>query len=77
LVVGENWQGGGQSGQGRLLTLEFYSSYQEEKSRLPFVHMRSETNGNQIRLFIEQKDEQPKPGAFSCYGQNKSTVPQF
>jgi len=48
-------------------------------SKLPYIHMHSETNGHQFRLFIDLKiEDQQKPGTFTCYGlSNVSTVPMF
>lgn len=49
--------------------LAHFEGYQEERSRLPFIHMHSESNGHQFKLFIEQQIEsQPRKGTFSCYG---------
>lgn len=59
--------------------LRHFGDYQQERSRLPFIHMRSETNGQRFRLFIEKqgKSESISEG-FSCYGlSDRSTVPMF
>ncbi|MDY0184849.1 MAG: type I-F CRISPR-associated endoribonuclease Cas6/Csy4 [Desulfuromonadaceae bacterium] len=52
---------------------------ENKHSKLPYIHMHSETNGHQFRLFIDLKiEDQEKPGTFSCYGlSNASTVPMF
>ncbi|WP_349569009.1 type I-F CRISPR-associated endoribonuclease Cas6/Csy4 [Azotobacter salinestris] len=53
------------------------------KSRLldlPFVTLRSQSTGQNFRLFVEQGEllEQPHSGAFSAYGlSNAATVPWF
>ena len=64
--------------------LSHFSGYQEERSRLPYIHMRSETNGHRFRLFIEKVCmTEPRRGAFSCYGlggrspDKLATVPCF
>lgn len=52
---------------------------ENKHSKLPYIHMHSETNGHQFRLFIKLKsEEQHKLGTFSCYGlSSESTVPMF
>lgn len=59
--------------------LSYYSNYEEELSRLPYINMNSLTNGEHFRLFIEKEEkEQPQVGVFSCYGLSRSTtVPIF
>jgi CRISPR-associated endonuclease Csy4 len=59
--------------------LAYYSDYEEQRSRLPYINMTSQTNGQHFRLFIEkQHKEQEQKGLFSCYGlSNSSTVPLF
>ena len=59
--------------------LSFYDGYQASESRLPYINMKSQTNGNNFRIYIEMKvKEQPTVGYFSCYGlSNESTVPLF
>lgn len=59
--------------------LAHYADYEEPQSKLPFINMISQTNGQNFRLFIEkQAKEQPQAGSFSCYGlSNTTTVPLF
>lgn len=59
--------------------LSFYDDYQAPESRLPYINMKSQTNGNDFRLYIEKEIKtQPKEGKFSCYGlSNETTVPLF
>jgi len=59
--------------------LSHYTDYEEPQSKLPFINMTSQTNGQHFRLFIEkQTKEQSQAGSFSCYGlSNTTTVPLF
>lgn len=59
--------------------LSHFADYEEPQSKLPFINMTSQTNGQNFRLFIEkQAKEQPQAGFFSCYGlSNTTTVPLF
>jgi len=59
--------------------LAHFDRFEEERSRLPYINMHSETNSQRFRLFIEKQPmEQPQTGSFSCYGlSNKTTVPLF
>lgn len=59
--------------------LAYYDSYEEKRSRLPYINMSSQTNGCHFRLFIEkQEKEQSQAGLFSCYGLSRTTtVPMF
>jgi len=59
--------------------LSHFENFEEPRSRLPYINMTSQTNGQRFRLFIEkQAMEQPQIGLFSCYGlSNTTTVPLF
>lgn len=59
--------------------LAYYSGYEEEQSKLPFINMISQTNGQHFRIYIEKQNfDMPREGFFSFYGlSNKSTVPLF
>lgn len=59
--------------------LGYYANYEEEQSKLPFINMISQTNGEHFRIYIEKQNcDEPYEGTFSCYGlSNKSTVPLF
>ena len=59
--------------------LAHFADYVEPRSKLPFINMASQTNGQHFRLFIEkQAMVQPQAGSFSCYGlSNTTTVPLF
>lgn len=59
--------------------LAHFADYKEQRSKLPFINMVSQTNGQYFRLFVERQDkEQSQIGQFSCYGLSHSTtVPLF
>jgi len=59
--------------------LSHFENFEEQHSKLPYINMTSQTNGQRFRLFIEkQETQQPKTGLFSCYGlSNSTTVPLF
>ena len=59
--------------------LAHFEDFEEQRSKLPYINMTSQTNGQRFRLFIEkQAMEQPQTGLFSCYGlSNTTTVPLF
>lgn len=59
--------------------LTHFADYKEQRSKLPFINMSSQTNGQHFRLFIEKQIKgQPQVGQFSCYGlSNTTTVPLF
>ncbi len=56
-----------------------FADYEDQQSKLPFINLTSQTNGQHFRLFIEKQiKEQPQVGHFSCYGlSNTATVPLF
>jgi CRISPR-associated endonuclease Csy4 len=59
--------------------LAHFEDFEEQQSKLPYINMNSQTNGQRFRLFIEkQVMEQPQTGVYSCYGlSNTITVPLF
>jgi CRISPR-associated endonuclease Csy4 len=59
--------------------LSHFEDFEEQRSKLPYINMISQTNGQSFRLFIEKQEmEQPKTGMYSCYGlSNSTTVPLF
>lgn len=59
--------------------LAHFEDFGEQRSKLPYINMTSQTNGQSFRLFIEkQAMEQPQTGLYSCYGlSNTTTVPLF
>lgn len=59
--------------------LSYFADYEEQWSKLPFINMTSQTNGQRFRLFIEKQAMiQPQTGSFSCYGlSHTTTVPLF
>jgi len=59
--------------------LAYFATYEEKRSRLPYINMHSESNGQRFRLFIEKQPmEKQQAGFFSCYGlSSKTTVPLF
>ena len=59
--------------------LAHFEDFEEQRSKLPYINMTSQTNGQRFRLFIEkQAMEQPQTGLYSCYGlSNTTTVPLF
>lgn len=56
-----------------------YEGYIEQRSKLPYINMISQTNGQRFKLFIEmQEKDEPQMGSYSCYGlSNSATVPLF
>jgi len=59
--------------------LAHFSGYKEQRTKLPYVNITSQTNGQRFRLIIEkQSKEQSQSGHFSCYGlSNTTTIPIF
>ncbi len=59
--------------------LTHFENFEEQRTKLPYINMTSQTNGHRFRLFIEkQAMEQPQTGLYSCYGlSNTTTVPLF
>jgi len=59
--------------------LSHFEDFEEQHSKLPYINMISQTNGQRFRLFIEKQEmEYPKTGFYSCYGlSNSTTVPLF
>lgn len=59
--------------------LSYFADYEEKRSKLPYINMISQTNGQHFRLFIEKQEKEiPQNGTFSCYGlSNTTTVPLF
>ena len=60
-------------------SLSYFDGFEEKQSKLPYINMNSQTNGQRFRLFIEkQVMEVPQTGLYSCYGlSNTTTVPLF
>lgn len=55
--------------------LAHFADYGEQRSKLPYINMISQTNGQRFRLFIEKREvEQPQTGLYSCYGLSDSTT---
>ncbi len=59
--------------------LAHFRGFEEQQSKLPYINMTSQTNGQRFRLLIEKQEmEQPQSGVYSCYGLSKeTTVPLF
>ena len=60
--------------------LQYYASFNDEQSKLPFINANSLSKKEQFRLFIEQKKvNKAVIGEFNCYGFSKeqATVPWF
>lgn len=59
--------------------LTHFESFEHQHSKLPYINMTSQTNGQRFRLFIERREtEQPQAGFYSCYGLSRiTTVPMF
>ncbi|WP_435550579.1 type I-F CRISPR-associated endoribonuclease Cas6/Csy4 [Desulfobacterium sp. N47] len=59
--------------------LAHFEDFEKQQSKLPYINMTSQTNGQRFRLFIEkQVMEVPQTGLYSCYGlSNTTTVPLF
>jgi len=60
-------------------SLSYFDGFEEKQSKLPYINMNSQTNGQRFRLFIEkQVMDDPQTGLYSCYGlSNTTTVPLF
>ena len=60
-------------------SLARFENFEEQRGKLPYINMTSQTNRQRFRLFIEkQAMEQPQIGLYSCYGlSNTTTVPLF
>ena len=56
-----------------------YADYQAGDCDLPYVDMRSESNGHRFRLFIDRRDGEPGPvWGFSTYGLSGDVaLPEF
>lgn len=60
--------------------LQYYASFNDEETKLPFINVNSLSKKEQFRLFIEQvKVKEENLGKFNCYGLSKenATVPWF
>lgn len=59
--------------------LSHFENFEEQRTKLPYINMTSQTNRQRFRLFIEkQAMDKPQPGLYSCYGlSNVTTVPLF
>ena len=59
--------------------LAHYEDFEQQCSKLPYINMTSQTNGQHFRLFIEKKImNAQQTGLYSCYGlSNTTTVPLF
>jgi len=58
--------------------LAHFENFEEQRSKLPYINMTSQTNGQRFRLFIEKQAMEPQTGLYSCYGlSNTTTVPLF
>ena len=59
--------------------LAYFADYKEQQTKLPYINMTSQSNGQSFRLFIEKQiTEEPQQGYFSCYGlSHTATVPLF
>jgi CRISPR-associated endonuclease Csy4 len=67
------------SGETLQQALLHFEDFEEQRSKLPYINLISQTNGQRFRLFIEKQEmQQPRTGLFSCYGLSDSTtVPLF
>jgi len=60
--------------------LQYFASFNDEQSKLPFINVNSFSKNEQFRLFIDQKMvNESNVGEFTCYGLSKdqATVPWF
>ena len=60
--------------------LDYYNSFEERHSDLPYVQIRSQNTGQQFRLLIEEIPAKTAEqcGEFSCYGLSRNNpVPKF
>jgi CRISPR-associated endonuclease Csy4 len=67
------------SGETLQQALLHFEDFEEQRSKLPYINLISQTNGQRFRLFIEKQEmQQPRTGLFSCYGlSDLTTVPLF
>ncbi|MCG6202243.1 type I-F CRISPR-associated endoribonuclease Cas6/Csy4 [Psychromonas antarctica] len=60
--------------------LQYYASFNDEETKLPFINVNSLSKNEQFRLFISQTHvNEEVSGEFTCYGMSKetATVPWF
>lgn len=59
--------------------LQYYSNFEDVKTKLPFINVKSLSKGEQFRLFIDCKiNEKASEGQYNCYGFSaQATVPWF
>ena len=60
--------------------VQHYANFEDKESKLPFINVKSLSQGDQFRLFIERQScKQESEGEFNCYGlsKEKATVPWF
>ncbi len=59
--------------------LNHFNGFTDKETNLPFLNIKSLSNGDQFKLFIAREIlDKSETGAFSCYGLSKgATVPWF
>lgn len=58
--------------------IEKYDNYEKELSKLPYLDLKSGSNGNTYKLFIQRKEKPKNEGFFNTFGlSNINTVPIF
>ncbi|PCJ39524.1 MAG: type I-F CRISPR-associated endoribonuclease Cas6/Csy4 [SAR86 cluster bacterium] len=59
--------------------LQYYATFEDKESKLPFINMNSLSGESKFRLFIDKEEAaEPVQGEFNCYGLSKTaTVPWF
>ena len=59
--------------------LKHFGGFSDKETNLPFLNMKSLTNGDQFKLFIERENfDKEEKGTFGCYGLSTgATVPWF
>ena len=59
--------------------LDCYKGFEEKQLYLPYIKLKSWSNGQEFRLYIDKKESmRTKTANFNCYGLSKdSSVPEF
>lgn len=59
--------------------IEYYASFKDKESKLPYINMKSLSKDESFKFFIEQELlAEPIEGVFNCYGlSGAATVPWF
>ena len=60
-------------------SLNYFASFKDEQTRLPYINMQSLSKDKKFKLFIKKESaEQEQSGEFNCFGLSKTaTTPWF